>query len=273
VSGYDSPADLRAAVRRGEFRRSTAGFCPHHQQANLVLLPADMAADFASFCTRNPKPCPLLEITPPGEPTPRGSAPRADLRTDVPGYRVYRDGELTDRLQDLNGVWRDDLVGFLLGCSHTFEHALAEAGVPVKHVEQGTTVPMFITGVRCLPAGRFDGPLVVTLRPVKRDRLSLVFELSARYPHAHGTPVHVGDPGLIGIRDLGAPDYGDPVPIADDEVPVFWACGVTPQAVAREARPALMITHEPGHMLVTDLPREAQPGAIDRIATAPVSTR
>jgi uncharacterized protein YcsI (UPF0317 family) len=226
-----------------------------------VLLPSDSALEFASFCTRNPKPCPLLEMTPPGDPVPRLSAPGADLRTDVPGYRVYRHGELVEKRTDIGQLWQQDLVGFLLGCSFTFEHALAEAGVRLRHVECGTTVPMFISALRCVPAGRFEGPMVVTMRPIARDCLPRTLELSARYPHAHGSPVHVGDPNLIGIRDLSRPDYGDPLEVEAGEVPVFWACGVTPQAVAREARPPLMITHEPGRMFVTDLPREATPGA------------
>jgi len=224
------------------------------------VLPSAWAAEFASFCTRNPKPCPLIEITAPGDPIPRLSAPDADLRTDVPAYRVYRDGELAEKRSEIGDLWGPDLVGFLLGCSFTFEHALAEAGVRLRHVECGTTVPMFISGLRCLPAGRFQGPMVVTMRPIVRERLSRVLELSARYPHAHGSPVHVGDPAQIGIAGLDRPDYGDPLPLEEGEVAVFWGCGVTPQAVAREARPPLMITHEPGRMFVTDLPREAQPG-------------
>jgi len=252
---------LRAAARRGEWEGSTAGHCPHHQQANLVVLPADWAAEFASFCTRNPKPCPLLEITAPGDPVPRLSAANADLRTDVPSYRVYRGGELAERRAEIRDLWRPDLVAFLLGCSFTFEHALAEAGIRLRHVERGTTVPMFVSGLRCIPAGRFQGPMVVTMRALARESLSRVLELSARYPHAHGSPVHVGDPGEIGIGDLGRPDYGDPLTLEPGEVPVFWACGVTPQAVAREARPPLMITHEPGRMFVTDLAREAAPGS------------
>ena len=258
--GLSDPAELRAAARRREWQTSTAGHCPGYQQANLVILPAELASDFASFCTRNPKPCPLIEITPPGDPEPRLSAPGADLRTDVPGYRVYRSGELVETPPSLEAHWRGDLVGFLLGCSFTFEHALAEAGVELRHVAAGTTVPMFTSSLRCLPAGRFAGPMVVTLRPVPRRQLGLVLELSARYPHAHGVPVHVGDPEQIGVSDLGRPDFGDPVEVRADDVPVFWGCGVTPQAVAREARPELMITHEPGRMFVTDLPREGLPG-------------
>ena len=254
------PVELRSLARRGEWRGSTAGQCPSYQQANLVVLPAALAAEFASFCSRNPKPCPLIEILPPGEFRPALSAPAADLRTDVPSYRVYESGELADRPLDILALWREDLTGFLLGCSHTFEHALAEAGVRLRHVECGTTVPMFVSNLACVPAGRFHGPMVVTMRPVPAPRLPLVLELSARYPHAHGLPLHVGDPAAIGIADLDRPDYGDPVALESGEVPVFWACGVTPQAVAREARPELMIGHEPGRMFMTDLPREAAPG-------------
>ena len=251
-----APAEMRAAARRGDWRGSTGGHCPAYQQANLVILPKEAAAEFAAFCTRNPKPCPILEITPPGDPEPARSAPGADLRTDLPGYRVYRRGELAEQRSDIRDLWRDDLVAFLLGCSLTFEHALMEAGVSVRNVECGTLVPMFVSSLACRPAGRFHGPMVVTMRPIPEAQLKLVGELSARYPHAHGAPIHIGAPEAIGIADLSRPDYGDPVAIHPDEVPVFWACGVTPQAVALQARPELMITHEPGIMFLTDLPRE-----------------
>jgi uncharacterized protein YcsI (UPF0317 family) len=202
----------------------------------------------------------VIEVLPPGEWRPALSAPRADLRTDAPGYRVYERGRLRDKPADLLSLWREDLTSFLLGCSHTFEHALNEAGVPLRHVELGTTVPMFLSSLPCRPAGRFRGRMVVTMRPIRPSQLPLVLEISARYPHAHGLPLHVGDPGAIGIGDLSRPDYGDPVPLEDDEIPVFWGCGVTPQAVVREAEVELLITHEPGRMFVTDLPREAPPG-------------
>ena len=256
MSTMISASELRAAARRGEWRGTTAGHCPAYQQVNLAILPKDVAAEFAAFCTRNPKPCPIIEITPPGDPEPARSAPGADLRTDVPGYRIYRNGELAEQRGDIRDVWRDDLVGFLLGCSFTFEHALVEAGLPPRNVELGTKVPMFVSNIACAPAGRFHGPMVLTMRPIPEARVELVRELSARYPHAHGAPIHVGDPKAIGIADLGRPDYGEPVPIYANEIPVFWACGVTPQAVAERARVALMITHEPAQMFVTDLPRE-----------------
>ena len=231
-----SPAEMRAAARCREWRGSTGGQCPAYQQANLVILPEEAAAEFAAFCTRNPKPCPLIEIMPPGDPEPVRSAPGADLRTDLPGYRVYRRGELVERREEIGDLWRDDLVAFLLGCSLTFEHALIDAGVGVRNVECGTLVPMFISNLSCRPAGRFHGPMVVTMRPIPETQVQLASELTSHYPHAHGAPVHVGSPEAIGIADLGRPDYGDPVTIHRDEVPVFWACGVTPQAVALEAR-------------------------------------
>jgi len=251
-----SPTEMRAAARRGEWRGSTGGQCSAYQQANLVILPKEAAVEFAAFCTRNPKPCPLIEITPPGDPEPTRSAPGADLRTDLPGYRVYRGGELVEQRGEIRDLWRDDLVAFLLGCSLTFEHALIDAGVGVRNVEEGALVPMFISNLACRPAGRFHGPMVVTMRPIPEAQVQLAGELTARYPHAHGAPLHAGDPQAIGIADLGRPDYGDPVAIHPGEVAVFWACGVTPQAVALEARPELMITHEPGIMFLTDLPRE-----------------
>jgi uncharacterized protein YcsI (UPF0317 family) len=176
----------------------------------------------------------------------------------VPGYRIYRKGELTEQRGDIRDVWRDDLVAFLLGCSFTFEHALVEAGLTPRNVELDTKVPMFVSNIACVAAGRFHGPTVVTMRPIPEDRVAFVRELSARYPHAHGAPAHVGDPKAIGIADLGRPDYGEPVPIYANEIPVFWACGVTPQAVAERARVEFMITHEPAQMFVTDLPREGK---------------
>jgi uncharacterized protein YcsI (UPF0317 family) len=212
-------------------------------------------------CTRNPKPCPIIEITPPGDPEPARAARGADLRTDVPGYRIYRKGELAEQRSDIRDLWRDDLVAFLLGCSFTFEHALVEAGVALRNVERDTIVSMFVSNLPCVRAGRFHGPMVVTMRPIPEARVDLVRELSARYAHAHGAPVHVGDPKAIGITDLSRPDYGDPVPIYANEIPVFWGCGVTSQAGAQRARVELMITHEPGQMFVTDLPREGDRGA------------
>jgi uncharacterized protein YcsI (UPF0317 family) len=245
--------EARSAIRRGEWTGPTAGLASGCTQANLVVLPRDDAFDFMRFCLRNPKPCPLLEVGDPGSPEPAETAPGADLRTDVPRYRVYRDGELAGEPTDVVDEWRDDLVAFLIGCSFTFERALLAHGLPVRHIEQGRNVPMYRTARDCTPAGQFAGPLVVSMRPMTPAQAIRATQVTSRYPSVHGAPVHVGEPAELGIDDLGAPDYGEPVEIRAGEVPVFWACGVTPQAVAVASRPALMITHAPGHMFVTDL--------------------
>jgi uncharacterized protein YcsI (UPF0317 family) len=251
-------ARARAAIRRGEWTGPTAGLAPGYTQANLVMLPEADAFDFLRFCVRNPKPCPVLEVTDPGSPEPAATAPGADLRTDVPRYRVYRDGEPDGEPTDVRDAWRDDLVAFLIGCSFTFERALLAEDLPVRHIEQGVNVPMYRTSRDCHPAGRFEGPLVVSMRPMTPEQAIRATQITSRYPTVHGAPVHVGDPEQLGIADLQAPDYGDPVEIRPGEIPVFWACGVTPQAVAAASRPELMITHAPGHMFVTDVPDAQQ---------------
>jgi uncharacterized protein YcsI (UPF0317 family) len=216
------------------------------------VVPRALAYDFLLFCWRNPQACPLLEVTEPGDPEPKNLAPGADLRTDLPRYRIYRHGELEQEVTDLVSIWRDDLVGFLLGCSFSFEWALQETGIPIRHIEECVNVPMYITDRECRPAGRFAGPLVVSMRPIPSDLVSRAVEVTARFSLAHGAPVHIGDPGALGITDFERPDFGDPVSIRPNEAPVFWACGVTPQAVAMRAKPELMITQAPGHMLITD---------------------
>lgn len=246
-------ADVRRLARSGELTGPTPGLAPGFVQANLVVVPRDLAFDFLLFCQRNPKPCPLLAVTEPGSPEPRFVAPGADLRTDLPRYRVWRHGELIDEPTDLHRWWRDDLVAFLLGCSFTFENALVQAGVPVRHIEQGCNVPMYRTNIPCRSAGIFHGPMVVSMRPLTPAQTVMATRICTRFARAHGTPIHFGDPATIGIRDLDKPDFGDPVEIHPGEVPVFWACGVTPQAVAMEARPALLLTHKPGHMFLTDM--------------------
>jgi len=248
-----SPSAMRAEIRAGRWRKPTSGCCPGHAQANLVVVPRAVASDFLLFCQRNPRPCPLIEITPPGHYEPRDAAPGADLRTDLPRYRIYRHGELRGEGFDLVDVWRDDLVSFLLGCSFTFEAALRNEGLPIRHIEEGKNVPMYVTSLPCEPAGPFRGPMVVSMRPIPGDLVARAEVITAPYGLAHGAPVHAGNPEAIGIADLGRPDFGDPVSMLPGEVPVFWACGVTPQAVAMRARPELMITHAPGHMFITDL--------------------
>ena len=240
----------------GGWDRPTPGICGEYVQTNLVVLPRSDAFDFLRFCGRNPKPCPLIEATDAGNPEPKLTASGADLRTDLPRYRVYRDGLLVEERTDVTDLWRDDFVAFLLGCSFSFEFALLKAGVPVRHVEAGTNVPMYRTNVPCTPAGAFSGPLVVSMRPIPAPLVPLAVPTTARAPQVHGAPVHVGAPEDLGIEDLDKPDYGEPVEIRTGELPVFWACGVTPQAVALEAAPELMITHAPGHMFVTRLTNE-----------------
>jgi len=250
------PRQIRALIREGRWSGPTAGLAAGYAQANLVILPQEMAYDFLLFCQRNPKPCPLLEVTEVGSPHPGRLAPEADLRTDLPRYRIYRWGELEAEATEITDHWRDDLVAFLLGCSFTFEAALLAANIPVRHLEEGCNVPMYITNIECVPAGRFCGPMVVSMRPIPHHKVVKAVQVTARYPAVHGAPVHIGDPSAIGIADLNKPDFGDPVTIREGEVPVFWACGVTPQAVAMRVRPELMITHAPGHMFITDLRNE-----------------
>jgi uncharacterized protein YcsI (UPF0317 family) len=251
-----SPHELRARFRAGETARPTAGLAPGYAQANLVVLPRQHAFDFLLFCQRNPKPCPLLEVIEPGGTEPAVTAPGADLRTDLPRYRIWHAGQLEAEVTDVREWWRPDLVSFLLGCSFTFEAALLRASVPVRHIEQGTNVPMYVTTIACTPAGIFHGPLVVSMRPLPPQQVVRAVQLTSRYPAVHGAPVHIGDPHAIGNHDLARPDYGDAVEVRPGEVPVFWACGVTPQAVALRSRPAFMLTHAPGHMFITDLPDE-----------------
>ena len=246
-------AEVRRQARSGQLTTPTPGLALGYVQANLVVLPKDLAFDFLLFCHRNPKPCPLLDVTEPGDAEPKLVAAGADLRADVPAYRVYRDGKLIDEPAKLNDYWRSDLVGFLLGCSFTFENALLEAGLPLRHIEMGRNVPMYRTTIQCTPAGAFRGPMVVSMRPMTPRQAIRATEICGRFPRAHGAPVYFGDPAAIGIRDITRPDFGDAVEIRAGEVPVFWACGVTPQAVVMEVRPPLAMTHKPGHMFVTDL--------------------
>ena len=246
-----APAEARARFRAGE-RVPTSGWADGFAQANLVSVPREAAYDLLLFCQRNPKPCPLLDVTEPGSWT-TPLAPGADLRLDLPGYRVWQDGRLVDEPADVLEWWADDLVTFLLGCSFTFETALLQAGVPVRHLEQGRNVPMYRTARECRPAGRLSGPLVVSMRPVPSELVPTAVQVTALVPAVHGAPVHVGNPASLGIDDLDTPDYGDPVEVRPGEVPVFWACGVTPQAVIEQARLPFALTHAPGHMFVTDL--------------------
>ena len=246
------PGALRLACRTGDFTRPTAGHAPGRIQANLMIVRQADAFDFLLFCQRNPKPCPLVEVLAPGAREP-ACAPGADIATDIPGYRVYRDGEFVEERADVAALWQPDFVAFLIGCSFSFEDAVAQAGIALRHVVQQRNVAMYRTNVACTPAGRFAGEMVVSMRPVRSRDVAKVVEISGRFPQAHGTPVHVGNPAALGIVDLMKPDYGDAVAILDDEVPVFWGCGVTPQWVAQRSGIGLCITHAPGKMFVTDL--------------------
>jgi uncharacterized protein YcsI (UPF0317 family) len=280
-----SAREARALIRAGQWTGPTAGLAPGHVQANLVVLPEGQASDFQRFCLANPRALPLLEVTEPGSPIPTRVGPEADLRLDLPRYRVYRDGKLDEEVTDIMTLWHADFVAFLIGCSFTFDAVLRAHGIPVRHVELGCNVPMYVTNQATTPAGAFSGPLVVSMRPIRRDDIERVVELTRSIrirpgeppktgsplvlrelepgglaEHAaHGEPIHVGSPKELGIEDLEFPEYGDPVPVRDDEVPVFWACGVTAQAAAEHGRVPLMITHAPGHMFITDLATVERP--------------
>ena len=253
----NEPREIRRAIRQGTFRRHTAGVAPGYVQGNVCILPREYAEEFRLFCERNPKPCPLLAMSPPGDPRLPELGADIDIRTDVPRYRVFRDGALVEEATDLRDLWRGDLVTFVLGCSFSFEEALLAAGLPLRYVEQGRNVSMYRTSIDCAPAGRFRGKLVVSMRPFKAADAIRAVEITSRYPRAHGAPVHLGRPDLIGIADLARPWAGDPTEVRDDELPVFWACGITPQSVVLDAKPSFCITHAPGHMLVTDLKNAA----------------
>jgi uncharacterized protein YcsI (UPF0317 family) len=244
---------VRQACRSGSLAAHTSGLASAHVQGNLVILPKAYAADFLRFCQANPKPCPLLGVSEAGDPALPALGEDIDIRTDLPRYRVWRNGELVDEPTDVRALWGDDMVSFVIGCSFTFEHALMAEGIVLRHVEQGRNVAMYRTSVATTPAGAFHGPMVVSMRPLRAADAIRAVQITSRFPAVHGAPVHIGDPALIGIRSIADPDYGDAVEVMPDELPVFWACGVTPQAALAAARLPFAITHAPGSMLVTDL--------------------
>jgi uncharacterized protein YcsI (UPF0317 family) len=246
-------AQERLRIRSGAFSGPTAGLAAGNVQANLVILPKALAHDFLRFAQANPKPCPVLAVSEPGDPALPCLGEDLDIRTDLPKYRVWRHGDLLEEPLDIRHVWQDDLVSFALGCSFSFEQALVEEGIELRHMTCGSNVPMYRTNIRCRPAGRFAGPLVVSMRPLAPSDAIRAIQITSRFPSVHGAPMHIGLPEAIGIADLATPDYGDSVPIGEGELPVFWACGVTPQAVIAEAKPDFCITHAPGSMLITDL--------------------
>jgi uncharacterized protein YcsI (UPF0317 family) len=250
---FDTALAVRLACRSGALDGLTAGLAPGYVQGNLAILPRDWAEDFLRFCQANPKPCPVLGVSDAGNPQVPVLGADLDIRTDLPRYRVWRDGVLADEPTDVRSIWRDDLVSFVIGCSFSFEEALLQADVPLRHIERNCNVAMYRTSIATQRAGRFHGPLVVSMRPMKPADAIRAVQITTRLPSVHGAPVHLGFPEAIGIADIAKPDYGDALPIEPGELPVFWACGVTPQAAIAAARPPFAITHAPGAMLATDL--------------------
>ncbi len=251
-----SPAQIRAKIRAGEWKKPTSGLAPAYAQANLVILDRKFAFEFLLFCQRNPQPCPVLEVLEPGDHEPRLTAPGADIRTDVPLYRVWSKGKLVEETPDITPRFGPGMVSFLLGCSFSFEHALIGAGVPVRNIDEGKNVSMYRTNRQCTPAAPFSSPLVVSMRPIANELVARAVLVTGRYASVHGAPVHVGNPEALGIKNLDKPDFGDPVSIRANETPVFWACGVTSSVAALSAGLDLCITHAPGHMFITDIPNE-----------------
>jgi uncharacterized protein YcsI (UPF0317 family) len=250
-----TPAELRELIRRREWTRPTTGACPGTIQANLVMLPEAAAFEFLLFCVRNPKPCPILDVLEPGAFEP-GIAGGADLRSDLPRYRVFQNGEFRNEVEDVKDIFRSDMVSFLLGCSFSFENAMLAADLPVRNLEEGKNVSMYTTDIDCRPAGRFQSKMVVSMRPMTEAQAVRAVQVTTRFHLTHGAPVHLGDPEKIGITDLSQPEFGDAVTIGSDEIPVFWACGVTSQLAASSVPLPLVITHAPGHMFVSDLKDE-----------------
>ena len=257
--GFDraDPRAVRLAARSGAFAGVTAGLAPGYVQGNVCILPRAFAGDFRRYCERNPKPCPLIGVSEPGDPRLPELGKDLDIRSDVPRYRVFRDGKVEGEVTDIRDLWTQDMVAFVIGCSFSFEEALAEAGVPLRYVNEGKNVAMYLTNIETEPSGPFRGPMAVSMRPLTPQNAERAVQITSRYPKAHGAPVHIGDPAAIGIDDLARPFAGDRIEVRPDELPVFWACGITPQAAVLAAKPPLCITHAPGHMLVTDMKNSA----------------
>ncbi|MFU0788469.1 putative hydro-lyase [Virgibacillus proomii] len=248
-----SGSEVRMLIREKQISGSTAGMAGGFAQANLVVLKKEYAFDFLLFCQRNPKPCPILNVTDIGSYEPKQIAENADIRLDIPKYRIYKNGSFMEEVTDITAYWEEDMVAFLLGCSFTFETSLLNDGISIRHIEENCNVPMYKTNIPCEEAGIFSGPMVVSMRPMTNNDAIRAVQITSRYPAVHGAPVHFGDPSEIGIQDLSTPDFGDAVTIKEGEIPVFWACGVTPQAVAMQSKPSVMITHAPGCMFISDI--------------------
>lgn len=247
------PSEVRKLIRAGKITTQTSGMCDGYAQANLIILPKTEADDFLSFAQKNPKPCPILEVGEVGSKLIKKMATNANVATDFPKYRVWEEGVLTGEYTDVSSFWRDDFVYFLIGCSFSFEGELLSSNIPVRHIEEGKNVPMYLTNVDCEPAGIFKGKLVVSMRPMPPSEVDRAIEITSHMEKVHGAPIHVGSPEKIGIKDLSKPDFGDAVTINEGEVPVFWCCGVTPQSAVMTAKPKIAITHAPGHMFITDV--------------------
>ena len=251
------PVEARRMFREGQWTQRTNDICVGYTNANLCIVPREMAFDFLLFCQRNPKPCPLLEVLEAGDPIVRSLADGADIRTDLPKYRVFFNGEVVDEPTEITNYWRDDLVTFLFGCSGTFEGALEAAGIEPRWREN-TGAGVFVTNIPTVTAGRLHGPMVVSMRPIPKPQVPRAVQVTSRFPNHHGAPIHIGDPADIGIADLSKGEWVEGPTLLPGEVPVFWACGVTPQTVAQASKPELMITHYPGHMFISDIPAEQQ---------------
>lgn len=248
-----SPSEVRKLIRNGEIVKPTSGMCAGYAQANLVVLPKDLAYDFLLFAQRNPKPCPILEVSDVGSRTLKKIAKDCDIAKDIPKYRIYKKGELVGEYTDVSEFWQDDFVSFLIGCSFSFESEMIEAGIEIRHITEDCNVPMYMTNIECESAGIFNGKMVVSMRPIKPNQVVKAVTVTETMPKVHGTPIHIGDPSIIGIKDINNPEFGDSVTINEGEVPVFWPCGVTPQSVIMNVKPDIVITHSPGHMLITDV--------------------
>jgi len=246
------PVQARQLIREEIITFPTAGICQGYAQANLVILPPEYSKDFELYAQKNPAPCPILEIIK-GTPQTRIMGKDGNICSDISLYRIYRDGVFTEELSNVSAYWKEGYVGFLIGCSFSFEEALMAAGIPVRHIEQGCNVPMFKTNIQTIQAGPFQGPMVCSMRPMTPDQAELAYQITEKMPNVHGAPIQIGNPEAIGIYNLMTPDYGDPVGIRPDEVPVFWPCGVTPQAAVEQAKLPIAITHAPGHMFITDI--------------------
>ena len=246
-----SPKELRTLIARGEFSRPTAGECPGYIQTNMVALPRAYAKRFEAFAKANSKAIPVLEIIEDGHCS-KTLAPSANILNEIPKYNILKDGILVETLKDITHYASEDLVFFLIGCSFSFENALIENGMPLRHVDEQKNVAMYRTNIKLTPMEGFEGDMVVSMRPIKKEKVADACIVTSHFPKTHGAPIHVGYPDMIGIDDISKPDYGDAIEIKPDEIPLFWPCGVTPQNVITSMKLPFAITHAPGHMFVTD---------------------